>query len=245
MAEGIQNVLYLSCSKLSDQEYDSFKSRGFDITLQNHADLFLHLISSIRPFGLIVDGKLCGSALSSSSGLLQKIQKSYPGVPVFLLNATGAQRYELLKSDLAYAVFPPGANLSTVLAAISRYKSMLQSAGAKSKIRFGVSLPCMVKKLGASGLVQGEICDLSPNGMKVRIDAEQIKWEAGDEVRFSLNQKTSSAGQLEGFGQLRWSITDEVRPGIKETRMGFEFSQLPPPTLHAFLDLLNDARVTA
>lgn len=228
---------------MSDQEYDSFKSRGFDVKLQNHPDLFLELVSTVQPFGLIVDGKLCGSALASPGGLLQKIQKLYPGVPVFLLNATGAQRYELLKSDLAYAVFPQGANLYTILAAVSRYQCMLQSAGAKSKIRFGVSLPCMVKKIGASGLIQGEICDLSPNGMKVRIDAEQIKWEAGDEVRFSLNQKTSTAGQLEGFGQLRWSITDEVRPGVKETRMGFEFSQLPPPTLNAFLDLLNEARV--
>lgn len=243
MAQDIKTVFFVSKKIISHDDATNFKREGFDLISQKCFDEVVADSRTRPPFAIIVDGALCGSQLCSPSGLLSKIQKNVPGAAVFLINATGVQRFELLKSDLAYAVFPNSTKISDLLVSISRYDRMLTTAGAKSKIRFGVSVPCLVKKLGASGLVQGEICDLSSNGMKVRVNSEELNWQTGDEIRFSFDQKTRQAGNLEGFGQLRWSVTNEIKPGVKETRMGFEFSRLPPPTLHAFLDLLNDARV--
>lgn len=245
MGMSAKAVFFVSKQTISNEDVRDFARDGFDLIAQKNFEDLLTSSASRRPFAIIIDGDVCGGQLCSAGGLLSKIQKKLSLPPVFLINATGVQRFELLKSDLAYAVFPLHTKLSAVLPAIIRYDRMLEAAGAKSKIRFGVSMPCLVKKLGASGLLQGEICDLSPNGMKVRVNSEDIDWQTGDEVRFSLNQKVSNSGHLEGYGQLRWSITDEVKPGVKETKLGFAFKQLPTDTLNAFLDLLNEARVQA
>ena len=245
MSDKLKRVLFFSNIQVLEADLAELRSKDFDLVFSKGKARLIDEILSDRPFAVVLDAKYCKERSAPVDFLLPKIHKSLNGTPVFLIKASGVERLEILKNDLAYAVLQDESGLAGLWAALLRYGQMVKSAGSSNRIRHGVSVPCLVKKLGTSGLIHGEICDLSPKGMKVLVDRQSLDWTPGDEVRFSFSRIGHKGAHLDGYGQLRWSVTDEVQPGIKVTRMGLEFSQLPAPTLQEFMEMMNTARSEA
>jgi hypothetical protein len=235
-------VLFFSNLKISEAEATAFSAAGFSPVFSKGKARLVDEIMTLRPVAVVVDARYCIQRTASASFLLPKIKKSLNGAPVFLINSTCVRNFDLLKANLAYAILPHETSMDKLLSALLNFCMMIRGVSESNRIRHKVSVPCLVKRLGTSGLVKGQICDLSPKGMKIVVDLQPVDWSAGDELRFSFAKAGASTQHFEGHGQLRWSVTDELGPGIKVTRMGLEFSQLPTATLVEFMQILNTAR---
>lgn len=235
-------ILLFSNLKISDQEISSFSAAGFDLVFSKGKARLVDEIIQIRPQTIVIDAIYCNERGASLGFLLPKIQKVLNGTPVFVVNGSGVQHLDLLKNNLAYAVFAKDFSWIKLLSSLINYRQSLKVYPAGQRVRHKVSLPCLVKKLGTSGLIQGKICDLSHHGMKIELDKSSLDWTTGDDVRFSFKNGQRNV-HFEGHGQLKWSITDEITPGMRVIKIGLEFTQLPSTTTLEFMEMINSARV--
>ena len=242
MSEISRRVLFFSNLQFTESELLSFASKGYSLVSSKGKARLIDEVLSLKPFGLVIDVKYCAQRSLPCSFILQKLQHSLTGIPVFLINGTNINYLELIQNELVYAFLKDDVSLIRLAGALDQYSQIGKRGGGPDRMRFGVSVPCVMKKLGSSGLAYGQICDLSPKGMKVVLNVEQQDWLAGDEIRFSFNQCGDRGVHLEGYGRLRWALKHEGKPGSQMTRLGVEFSQLPKPTLVEVLEILNDLR---
>lgn len=243
--KNLKSLLFVSNQKLTEGQSEDLLAKGFSVFYAKVVDDLSAEISSLRPFALVLDVKYCTANGFSLRVLLQKLNPMVGKVPVFLINASNINYLELLGNDLVYAVLKQDQSIENLGAALIRYQDLYKKHRDHALMRFGVSLPCLVKKLGSSGLLQGVIKDISPKGMRLELELKPDDWTAGDELRFSFtSSKKEGASYLDGFGHLRWSMHEEEKPGIKKVRVGVQFSQLPEPTLQGVLDIVNSARLS-
>jgi hypothetical protein len=221
------------------------QQEGFEIVASKGKSRIIDEIISLKPFAVAIDGVYCESRSMKATFLLQKIRHVVQTTPVFLFNSDDANHVKLMADDLVYAVITGPADLGKLTCAIKKYINTPKRGGRSERVRSQVQLPCLLKKLGTSGLMQGKICDLSPKGMKIVLERPCDDWSTGDELRFSIPKKSDTTSHLDGYGHLRWSKKQEVGNGFFNVHLGVEFSQLPLPTLYEFLDLLNNTRAAA
>jgi hypothetical protein len=228
--------------KIDEQEIASFNAARFDLVFSKGKARLVDEIIRIKPQAIVIDAVYCNERGTSVGFILPKIQKVLNGTPVLLVNGSDIQHLDLLKKNLVYAVFSNKFSWIKLRSTLISYRQSLKIYRAGQAARHTVSVPCLVKKLGTSGLIQGKICDLSHHGMKIELDKSSLDWATGDDVRFSFKNGDRNV-HFEGHGQLRWSVSDEIRPGMRVIKIGLEFTQLPSTTTFEFMDMINSARV--
>jgi hypothetical protein len=231
--------------QFSNEALAHAQKEGFAICNSKGKARLIDEILSLRPVALVVDSKYCEQRSMKSQFLLQKVQHSLGNTPVFLMNATDVDYVQLMAENLIYAMMKGKPDLVKLVASLRRYLESNKRRASSATVRNLVALPCLLKKLGASGLLQGQICDLSPKGMKILLERPREEWAVGDEIRFSVAKAGASGAHLDGYGRLRWAEKINDVQGSVKMNLGIEFSQLPLPTLYEFLDILNSSRANA
>ncbi len=244
LSEVVQNILFFSNMQLSNEDLSQTLSAGFAIVHSKGKARLIDEILTLKPVALIVDAKYCAQRSMKCDFLLQKIQYSIRATPVFLVNATDVDYISMMADNLIYALIKGPPDFVRLLASLRQYRESSRSRAAATPVRNTVSVPCLLKKLGTSGLIHGRICDLSPKGMKIVLDRDCEDWITGDEIRFSFAKSSDKSSHLDGYGRLRWSEKVAHAPGVVAVKLGLEFCQLPLPTLHEFLDILNTSRAS-
>ncbi len=243
--ENVQNILFYSNTEFSSEESEKAKSSGYNIVYsKNKARLIDDIISS-KPVAILIDGQYCEQRKMKAVFLLQKIRSVAKARPVFLVNASHVDHVDLMVEELVYAVISGLPNVARIITALDKFLDARKQGYGPGRIRNTVQVPCLLKKLGTSGLLHGNICDLSPKGMKIVLERSCEDWTAGDEIRFSIPKKSDKTLHLDGYGRLRWTEKQNADEGVGRVQLGLEFSQLPLQTLHEFLDLLNASRACA
>ena len=242
MDEQLKDVLIFSNMQFESPQLSKANADGFSLVYSKGKARLVDEILSIRPVGLVIDADYCQRRGMTCQFLLQKVQHSLGNTPAFLINGKELDYIKLMADNLLYAIIQGKPDLGKISSSLKKYLESNKRRSELTRVRNDVSVPCLLKKLGTSGLVQGKICDLSPKGMKIVLDRPCDEWAIGDEIRFSFTGATQKGGHLDGYGRLRWYEKNNVPPSGATARMGLEFSQLPQPTLYEFLDILNASR---
>lgn len=245
MSEFRHTILIYSNAIFSSEALAKANQEGFELIYSKGKSRLIDEILSNRPFAVLIDGDYVGQRSMKPAFLLQKIRHVVRSTPVFLFNSFETDHVKLMAEELVYAVVSGNPDLSKLIDVIKKYISTPKRGAQSDKVRNKVQVPCLLKKLGTSGVLSGKICDLSPKGMKIILDKPCDEWSAGDEIRFSIPRKNDSSSHLDGYGHLRWSQKQNVGQGFVNVQLGVEFTQLPLPTLYEFLDLLNSSRAAA
>lgn len=238
-------ILIYSNASFNCEALSKANQEGFELIYSKGKSRLIDEILSIKPFAVLIDGEYVSQRSMKPAFVLQKIKHVVRSTPVFLFNSAEVDHVQLMAEDLVYAVITGRPDLSKLISAVKRYISTPKRGANSDKVRTPVQLPCLLKKLGTSGLLHGKICDLSPKGMKIILEKPCDEWMTGDEIRFSIPRKNDSSSHLDGYGHLRWSQKQNVGQGFVNVQLGVEFSQLPLTTLYEFLDLLNSSRAAA
>lgn len=242
MAGMLKSILFFSNFKVPSDVLSEVNSAGFEVVYSKGKARLIDEILTLKPAALVVDGKYCSERGLKCDFLLQKVRHSIRETPVFLVNTTDVDYVKLMADNLIYAIMKDQPDFKRLLSSIQRYFEAGRARAELTRIRSSVSLPCLLKKLGTSGVLQGKICDLSPKGMKIIVERASDDWIAGDEVRFSFSRIGEKSAHLDGYGCVRWFEKVGGASDPQGVQLGLEFSQLPLPTLYEFLEILNSSR---
>lgn len=81
--------------------------------------------------------------------------------------------------------------------------------------RVDVSIRCLLKRVGSSGVISGTIVNISQSGLRVECEGLLLEWLEDDEVRFSVSEEHHVFGNhFYGAGRLRWKQAHSVRSGF-------------------------------
>ncbi len=243
MDELNSKIMYFTDATISSEEGIFLDDRGFEINSCSDKNQLFSDINMLKPVAMIIDVSFCLKKQIACEKLLKRINMTIPSVPVFLTHSRLIDSVQLMAKGLVYAKSIQGLDCAGLCHSLKSFKADKKPRIAMEYYRTPVRLACMVKKLGASGVFEGSIRDLSPRGMKVVLDDPLNDWKSGDEVRFSLGQTSDAQKMLEGFANLRWTRELNGQAGPRGSEIGLEFATLPPEILKTFISTLNDFRV--
>jgi hypothetical protein len=175
-------------------------------------------------------------------GLLEGLPADLKQLPVYLVNANFSEFESLISRAIVHAVMEHVPDPDTLLESVEKYQEMRRKTGDNHLLRQDLSVPCLIKRIGAAGISDGQVMDLSPQGMKVRVPLDASDWEIGDEVRFSISGSTRFAvkDHIEGRAAIRW--TRKLDSNDPAFVVGLCFVDIPDSSRVQISGMLNDAR---
>ena len=248
MSNITKTIFFFSDIDSSKYSKEKLGTSGYIAIFSSDQTRLSEQIAALKPVALVFDCDYCKKKSLRFRGFLERMKKEKPDIPIFLINAPIAEFSDLLVEELVYSVIEGVIPAETLVQAVSACHKLQVRRLARTPLRYQVTLPCLVKRIGSSGVVHGHICDISPNGMKVVLDQDTTHWSDGDELRFSLliakRLPASEPQHLDGYGHVRWNRVETNLSSTEQIAMGIEFGVIPTQTRVGVMQILNTARST-
>ena len=246
MSKITKNIFFFSDLDSSKFTLEKLAASGYTAIFSSDHARLTDQVAAVKPVALVFDCDYCRKKSLRFRGFLERLRQEKPDIPVFLIKASITEFSDLLVAELVYSVVEGIIPGETLARAITSYHELQSRKRGKNPLRFQVTVPCLVKKIGSSGVVHGHICDISPKGMKVELDRDPTHWSEGDELRFSLlisgPLPESDPRHLDGYGHVRWKRLETHLLLTDKVAMGIEFATIPEPTRLGVMQILNTAR---
>lgn len=216
----------------SDMDGQEIKKIGFRqskctaVISSNHKTLSVD-VRNHKPGALVIDMDFCRRKSLKVRPFLHSIKKEMMNLLIFLTKSAQIEFEDLIATGIIYSVSIEIPEAEKLFDSVEAFHDQSTKPKDQPEIRREVSFPCLLKKIGCSGLVSATIVDLSSGGMKVKIEGSIEHWETGDEIRYSIiKNPTDTSSHVHGLAKVRWRKAHTENESA--IHLGLMFHGVPP-----------------
>jgi hypothetical protein len=175
--------------------------------------------------------------------VLMRISRDCRRTLIYVVTSNSEQRLKLIADDHVQAVFSKLPPVGSLVEIVRRATEIRRAQRGRHTPRYPVRYGCMVKMLGTSGLVEGEVRQLGCGGFMVSLPDSPEKKAVNDPLRFTIFRKDSSGTtRIEGDGEVCWDDTSNISE--RGVRLGVKFTKLDAQSKGNLLSCINSLRTT-
>ena len=158
---------------------------------------------------------------------LRRLSRDIKGTLIYVAAHDVTARLRLLADGHVEAVLPLPLSKDHLLGVVRRALAIRRHQGSRATPRYPVRFKCMIKVVGASGLVEGQVHQIGRGGFTAMLAKPTLDGPAGDEIRFSIVRQggvNPTTTRIEGDGHICWGTSGvdaqgRVRYGVRFTKL--------------------------
>ncbi len=174
---------------------------------------------------------------------LKRLSRDCRRTLIYVVSPNSDKRLKLIADDHVEAVFSELPPLDGLMMIIRRAAEIRTEQRGRTTPRYPVRYGCMVKMVGTSGVVEGEVRQLGCGGFMVSLKEPPLRKTTSDPLRFTIFRKDArGTTRIEGDGEVCWGDTVPIETG--GVRLGVKFTRLDTQSEGNLLACINTLRTT-